>query len=232
MTNDPSEIDPSGEVNAVEKISEHEDILLENRDNVYSAFNSVLDETEKEYDKIDEIGDKLVWALNHDLEDEELEDLINSIFDAAYAPRDDFYKDLRDSVDSQDVIDLFIDLKIEHGTEIERLANEMIKGDLWWSSVSTIIEARGRSNTFRHEINLNKNKNIYFNSDIKSSHYLASHLVSQTKAARNSIGKDVLDEVDVGVLEDLIESCKEIIEEVEEYEEEDPFEVSEKTSEE
>ncbi|TKX70958.1 hypothetical protein [Halorubrum sp. GN11GM_10-3_MGM] len=204
-----------------ELLLEHDDSIVENRERITQAIESVFNQHSLS-DKIEPFGERLTWILTDSIDDDdELEDVVNEIINISINYNPDVKRELLAEGISEDLISLFEHISIHHGPELTKQANQRSIGNDWWNSISSTVTSKNGNTVLNFEFTVNLEKKSRISTNPRGSHLVARHVLEQTKTARNVIGEDVYADVDREVLTDIQDTVEDLIQELDEFEEDD-----------
>ncbi|MCT9095293.1 hypothetical protein [Haloarchaeobius sp. HME9146] len=219
------------------ELAENSQIIIDQKEEISAAFEGGVS-SDTEYNSLEPIAEQLLLALSvhQDVEpgSEELVDLMNTLITAVMnlTQNHELIDNLREEGVSQDLICFLSRLSNEHGRNLQKRLYQERRGPNWWNNIKTNIGLRSGRVYLEHEISINYENTITFQSGLNNSLLLTEHMLTQILNARNAIGEDVLRDIDLDRVQMIREDLDELESQVEEYREEDiDQELSEPTSE-
>ena len=204
-----------------ELLFDYDEEIVRDKDRIIEVVDSIFNQ-ESLSDKIEPFGERISWILGDSIEsDGDIEDLVNEIINISVNYNPDVKKELSDEGISEEFIHLFEYISVHHGTELTRQANQRSIGDNWWNSISSTVTSRNGNTVLNFEFTVNLERKSTISTNPRGSHLIARHVLEQTKSARNIIGEDVFADVEREVLTDIQDTVEDLIEELDEFEEDE-----------
>ena len=119
----------------------------------------------------------------------------------------------------EELIKLIRDLKLEYGYKLDQEFNRAKKGRNWWSNIKTNAGFRSSRPNFEHELTIDYDRIVNFNSDINSTLILIDHFTRQLESAPKLVGDEALHEMDKNKIDKIMQRLDNIKEDISDYEE-------------
>jgi len=108
-------------------------------------------------------------------------------------------------------------LSSKHGLDIERRRRRVEQGHKYWSNVKSDLKIRSGKPAFNHELIIDYDHRVSFDSSLHATAILASHFLDQVAGAPDALGEDVLTYIDIDLIQEINEISGDILEELEKY---------------
>lgn len=199
---------------------EHEDILIENSEDILKSFESFF-EAGYEFNDIGKLWTNVNVVIQPEFDDDdELADTANALVNLVENLDAEAISSLREEEADEDLVSLLKDMKLDFGYQLNRQLNRLRKGRDWWSNIKTNAGFRSQRPTFEHELTIDYSETVVFNSDINSTLILVDHFVRQLESLPKLVGDDALLEMDKNQIDTIIDRLDDLKDEIEDYEEE------------
>jgi prefoldin subunit 5 len=204
----------------ISTLVEHEDILIENSEDLLKAFESFF-ETEYDFNDIGKLWTNVNLVIKPEFDDiDELADTANAFINIISNLDAEIVELLREEGGSEEIISLLRDLKLDHGYQLDRQFNKLQKGRNWWSNIKTNAGFRSQRPTFEHELTIDYTETVIFNSNIHSTFILIDHFTRQLQSVPKLVGDDALLEMNKDQIDTIIDRLEDLKSDIEDYEEE------------
>ena len=169
------------------------------------------------FNNFDKFADNLDMILADDLSQGNIEPVINSLISVVLNCNREVRERLQEDAENDDLVRFVIDLNLDYGIDLEQRINRMWKGPDWWSNIKTDTGIRSGNAYFQHELTLDYDRQVTFNSNIESTFTLIEHLLRQVKASKNTLGEDIFSPFHKQQIEEVEEQAAEVLNDIEEH---------------
>lgn len=200
------------------------DVLLDNSSDIRGAFESiewVFEDTlnsERIENSWNDYRGTMQTKLYDEIEGENIDEISAALLNVIANWNLQLFKHIKEK--DEDLAEKLKNLSAKYGLPVQRRAQRINQGRNYWSNIKSEIGVRSDSPKFTHEITLDHERTVEFQSGLDSTLVLAYHFLQQVDDAPNTIGEDLLSFIDKNQLEEIIEISQSLLEDVEEYESE------------
>lgn len=133
------------------------------------------------------------------------------------------YRNLKEK--DEDLADNVKRLSNKYGLDVQRRIRRVQQGHNYWSNVKSDIRVRSSKPSFHHELIIDNQERLHFDSSASATAILSRHYLEQLVNAPDVLGEDVLSFIQIDEIERINELSDELLDKLEEYEPEsmEPF---------
>ena len=205
----------------IEDLIEYEETIIDNAEEIERAIEANLT-GEKRTNNFDQFGDSVSAIIGPTVDnDEDINTIINSIFNALPQFNNEMAESLNESGASDELLKYLRSWRVQYGIEVNQRLNRFLKGQDWWSNIKTDVGVRSSQSHYHNELIIDYSDVVTFGSDTSGMLTLAHHFLSQVWNAQNQIGDDILRGINRERLENIEDRVNTLIEEVDEMAEDE-----------
>jgi len=215
MSSEENEPEKPVEDEHLEMLSEYHREISNNFEDIKWVFEDSF-ESDRVHNDYNDYFSTMHITLVDVVEEGDERELANSLIHATlnYSPALD---DELDSI-SGDLAGNIRKLSSQFGLPIQRRTQRIQQGHNYWSNVKSDIGVRSDQPNFEHEIIIDYNERISFDSGLHGTSVLARHYLEQVNRAASVLGEDVLSSIDQNEIKRINELSEQLLEDIEEYE--------------
>lgn len=203
----------------LDEILEYSEEIVEKEQELRTAFDSILS-SNITVEGFDELFEQISIALYGSVDDEDIEYVSTLFINLVAQVSIGRLKGLsEEGSEGTKLADLIRDFGIEYRLELSNMMNKRQRGEHGWTNIKSEKGFRSSSPVFHTEFIRSYTDRCRVSSSTNGMINLADHAVVQVLDSTDELGRDILDYLDEGAIEDLEEHVKKLAEEFEEYNE-------------
>lgn len=197
-------------------LSKHQDVILDNKDLIESAFKQNTYESELLMDSSD-IAFGVMMALSASTEDDDSLEIAYALLNFISTSDVDYIRKLRQENVKQELVDFVTNLSLNYQLEVGRVASIETQGANFWSSISSDLVIRSPNDVagFNHKITIAHDREVEIDTSIGSNLGLVRYLIGQQIRAMETLEDQALDQISIETLDEIVKRVEHIREQVE-----------------
>lgn len=218
MSSEDNENIDLGQEKALEILKEHSKTIINNFEAIDWVFEDSVGSDRIHHD-FEDLTKTLSLKLTGLVEDGEEREVSGAIFGVVANFDEDQYRELEEH--NKELANRIRDLSAEYGLSIQRRAQRIRQGQLYWNNVKSNLTVRSNRPTFVHELTIDYSDVIRFESGYHGTTILSRHFIEQVADAMDVLGKDVLSFLEENEIKQINEISETLLDELEGYESEE-----------
>lgn len=203
-------------VETMEILIEHDDVIVESEDEIHEIFNLFIS-SDLEFNNFDEYFQRASWLFRGRVDEEEAGDIATALINATGNMEALAVDELHDRADSE-LARLLQRLAAKYNLDLQRTISRWRQGREYWTNIKSSAAFRSGIPTFYHELIIDHNEVLTFNSSVRANQIIARHMIEQLTSLPDQLGEEALQYVDseeIELIEDELESLQEKLEDLE-----------------
>lgn len=149
--------------------------------------------------------------LNRETRNELAEAILNVVVNYS----DENYDEISES--NEDLAEFLGGLASDHQLAIERRRRRVEQGHEYWSNIKSDLKIRSNKPAFTHELIIDYDHRIEFDSGLNATTILAGHFLDQVADSPDALGEDILSFIDEERIEQIHQISGDLLEQLEDY---------------
>ena len=198
----------------IDLLLHHSRGILQNGTDIKDVFEDTF-QSERLHNNFTDYFGTLATVFRGELNHETRNELAEAILNVVVNYTDENYDEISES--DEDLADFLGDLASDHQLAIERRRRRVEQGHEYWSNIKSDLKIRSNKPAFNHELIIDYDHRIEFDSSLYATTILAGHFLEQVADSPDALGEDILSFIDEEQIEQIHETSGDLLEQLEEY---------------